>query len=77
MLQDAIHRAVLDNMGHAITLQYGSQTDTVTVLAVDADGFLCRSANSAPHEPVLDWWISFADVHEIQPAMVRPISLAS
>jgi hypothetical protein len=64
MNHEVISRIAQANIGKVITIRYGGNTDSVFIVSVDTDGFICRSPGTA-QDPPLEWWISFSDVSEV------------
>lgn len=53
-----------ENLGKAIAVTYNGVTERVLVVAVDADGFVCKPVGSTEKEDT-EFWLAFADMDEL------------
>ncbi len=65
MSGEEVGRLLEANPGKAVTLTYNGHTQTVTVLAIDQDGLLCRAIANEPGQHVTEFWLAFRDVLDI------------
>ncbi|MBV8069748.1 MAG: hypothetical protein JO270_07585 [Acidobacteriaceae bacterium] len=68
MTQDVLRAELRDSIGKQIRLTLGGgQTETVLVLSVDPDGFICRPAYPDPNESAPEFWVAYKEVSGIEP----------
>ncbi len=54
-------------LGQKVRLTIGTHTDTVLVLSVDRDGFICQPTTADPREPLPEFWVAYEEVAAIAP----------
>ena len=52
-------------MGKAVAVTYNGGTEHLLVVAVDADGFVCKPVDLAEKEDT-EFWLAFADMDELR-----------
>lgn len=65
MQQSEIESALKRSIGKTKVIRFGGNTETVQVVSVDPDGFICRLQASDPNEIASEFWIPFNEVSEI------------
>ncbi|HZQ53884.1 MAG TPA: hypothetical protein VFB14_16900 [Bryobacteraceae bacterium] len=53
-----------ENLGKAVAVTYNGGTEHVLVVAVDADGFVCKPVDPAEREDI-EFWLAFEDMDEL------------
>jgi hypothetical protein len=67
MSQETMLKAELEeSIGKCVKVTLGGQTDTVLVLSVDPDGFICKSTNPDPYESAPEFWVAYTEVSGIE-----------
>ena len=67
MQQSDIIPMLKRSVGQIRTIRFGEYTETVRVISVDPDGFVCRLVTSDRNENT-EFWLSFDQVSEITEA---------
>jgi hypothetical protein len=66
MTQDLLKAELRGSVGKQIKMTLGGRTDTVVVVSVDPDGFICKSTHSDPHEPAPEFWVAYKEVSGLE-----------
>ena len=62
MDQSRIEATVRRNVGKIVSVSFGRDTETVLVLAVDPDGFICRLHPADEGDRSKEFWIAYGEV---------------
>lgn len=66
-MTEAMLKAELqDSVGKQIKVTLGDHTDTVLILSVDPDGFICKSTHADPHEAAPEFWVAYKEVSGVE-----------
>ncbi len=60
-------------LGQKVTVTYGRHQETVIVLSVDAEGFLCRTVPQNATEEEAEFWLAFKDVTHLDTSSNTPL----
>jgi hypothetical protein len=62
----AITQPILEeNVGKAVAVTYNGDTEHVLVIAVDADGFVCKPSDPGKEEAATEFWLAFSDMDDL------------
>lgn len=65
MEQSEIESALKHSVGKTRTISFGGHTETVQVVSVDPDGFICRLETLDQTANTSEFWIPFDEVLDI------------
>jgi len=68
MTQDEIQAELQANVGKAVKIAFDRHTETVLVISVDPDGFVCRAFPLKQSEPAAEFWLAYKEVSIVTPA---------
>ena len=66
MGQDEIETRLLHGSGQTVNVAFGGHTETVIVVSVDPDGFVCRAQSPPGDENSAEFWISFEEISAVR-----------
>jgi hypothetical protein len=64
--QEMLRAELKESVGKRIKVTLGGQTDTVLIVAVDPDGFICRPMHPDPQEASPEFWVAYKEVSGIE-----------
>lgn len=63
MTPENVQAKLQENVGKIVKIAFGGQSETVTVISVDADGFLCRALPETENNS--EFWLAYKEVESV------------
>jgi hypothetical protein len=65
MDQSTIQAKLRQSIGQAVRVRFGGHSETVLVISVDSDGFICRIQPASPEETTTEFWVAYREVSSV------------